>query len=173
MSVEITIDGTNDVRAVIDKIKLQSMGLGSKIANDIADWVVIVTKNNIVERDLYVTGELYDSVGKVDNGNFVEVFVGGPSGGGGGESPAGGYAGFLERGTDPSPGRYVPDIDKRLVNTTREGLGWGSKGYVTYEWDIGVHPGNQGYWFFRDAVEEVNAYTDDDWFRSKVDEGLE
>ena len=52
------------------------------------------------------------------------------------------YASYLNDGTAPSFGRYIPTIGKRLVRTDRS---------------IGIHPGNRPYKYLDLAVEKMSA----------------
>lgn len=163
MSFDIDIDDDDikRVRGEIDKIKLKALGLGKKIANDVADWIVIQTKNNIYQYGLYVSGDLYNSVQKYDLGDSIEIRV---------EAP---YAAPLERGAQPSPGRYVPDIDRRLVNPTRGVIKWGTENeIIEIENPLGMHPGNREYRFFGNAIDDVLAYTDDTWLSEQTEREL-
>ena len=154
MSFTLDIQGDREIYAALDKLDEAILGIGGKIANDIADWIVIETKNNIVEMDLYDTGELWDSVNKVNYPNSVVISVDAP------------YAKPLEDGARPSPGRYVPDIERRLVEPTRRVIKWGTEDEeMEISVDIGTHPGNKAYHFFQNAIDDVLAYTDEDWLR--------
>jgi hypothetical protein len=162
MSVElaITIDD-KEVMATIDTFELSLMGIGEKLANDIADWIVIQTKNHIIAEELYVSGELYGSVNKTNQGDTIIVSVDAP------------YAVPLERGSNPSPGRYVPDIDRRLIHPTRRVTKWGTENeIIEIENPLGEHPGNRPYRFFEQAINDVLGFTDEDWMKRNAEGGL-
>ena len=53
------------------------------------------------------------------------------------------YARYVEEGTNPSPGRYVPDIGKRLVKPSVRNP------------TIGWHPGQKAQWFFLRGTDDA------------------
>ncbi len=155
MSVRVTIDvsGEDRIEATLDALELSLLGVGEDLADKIAEWIWIQTKNRINEMGLYDTGELYNSVQRSGEGDFI-VSV---------EAP---YAAALERGSRPSIGRYVPDIDRRLVSPTRRVKAWGKENVdIEIPQFLGEHPGNRAYGFFAQAIEDVTNATDEEWLK--------
>jgi len=159
IDIYVNDDDLDEVRAEISKIQLGFMRAGSKIANRIADALVITTKNRINAMGLYDTGELYDSVGKIDMEDVIEVFV------------DANHAAPLEFGSGiygpeglATPGRYVPDIGVRLVHPTRRVILWGTLDTeIEIENPLGLHEGNEPFRFFEQSVTEILSYPDETW----------
>ena len=55
------------------------------------------------------------------------------------------YASYVEEGIGPSPGRYVPVIERRLVKPSKRNP------------NIGTHPGFPGRWFVRKSAQQLKV----------------
>ena len=124
MSIEISIKGLDTLTADIERIR---KGASFRWPEEILDGAGEMMKDEVVDQaPLGRTGELKDSVRVEKTKDTRRVVV---------DSP---YGRFVNEGTDPSFGRYVPAIGKRLVNPQR-----------------GIHQGVPATHFFDNAITYV------------------
>jgi len=92
--------------------------------------LAVIGQRTMVEKAPHKTGNLHRSI----------FYVMAPDGQSATVGPHVKYAKYLEEGTGPSPGAYIPAIGKRLVNPPR-----------------GVHPGIKARPFVGPTSKELNA----------------
>ena len=124
MSVDIRILGLEELTADIERIRQEA---SFRWPEEILDESAEMMSDEIRDQ---AKGSIKDSVRIEPAKDKRSVIV---------DSP---HAVFVNDGTGPSPGRYVPAIGKRLINPAR---------------DIGMHPGIRATHFFDRAVEMVTA----------------
>jgi len=137
MSVDITIRGLDELTADIERLRKDSSFRWPK---EILDTSAEMLRDAIVDE---APGSIKDTVVIEATGDTRRVVV---------ESP---HAVFVNDGTRPSPGRYVPAIGKRLVATTRVMFGvkrLPSGVRVMQTRNIGMHPGTKATHFFDRGV---------------------
>jgi len=122
MSVDIRIEGLEELTADIERIRNEASFRWPK---EILDEASEMMADEIRDQ---AKGSIKDAVVVEGTGDQRRVVV---------DSP---HARFVNDGTGPSPGRYVPAIGRRLVDTAR---------------NIGVHPGIKASHFFDNAIRMV------------------
>lgn len=132
MSVDIRIVGLDKLTADIERIRKDASFRWPK---EILDRTGEMMADAIRDE---ATGSLKDKVVIEETKNRRRVIV---------DSP---HAVFVNDGTGPSPGRYVPAIGRRLVKGRRRTP---KSGVVSF--DIGMHPGRPATHFFDNAVRNV------------------
>lgn len=121
MSVDIRIKKLDKLTVDIERLR---QGSSVRWPKEILDTAGEMMKDSIVDEAPGRTGELKDSVRVETTKDTRTVIVGAPHGR------------FVNDGTGPSPGRYVPAIGRRLVRGT----------------NIGMHPGTRATHFFDNGV---------------------
>lgn len=134
MSVDIRIMGLDKLTVDIERLREDaSFRWPREILDGAAEMMADAIRNE-------ATGSLKDKVIIEETKDKRRVIV---------DSP---YAVFVNDGTGPSPGRYVPAIGRRLVSGRRRTP---KSGVVSF--DIGMHPGRPATHFFDRGVKFATA----------------
>jgi len=150
MSINIDVD-TEGTIVRIHTLKAAIKGIMTDITEHAADMIAECVREEIMSYGLVRTGSLLDSVevNPIEDGFSVAV-----------TAP---HAKFINDGTRPSPGRYVPILDRRLVGLR---VARKEKGFIPF--NIGWHPGVRPRHFFENGIVTALDAINDTWLETQL-----
>ena len=143
MSLSINVSGLNEAIEVLHDLP---ESIRANVSSDMEDAIAYAASYAQSIAPVR-TGYYQDNIGYEKVGDFEFcLYAGAP------------YSMFVEYGTMPSPGRYVPAIDRRLINPDLPGFG--------------MHPGTPAQYILTQAM-DINELAIESAIESGIDKAID